>query len=96
MTNEIGGVCVLSDFDGTRRAGMAANQSGGMVALYNDLGIQRVELGCAEDGGLLKLNWGGNIGVSALATHQGGAVLVNDANGELRDSLPDSGADDDA
>lgn len=92
---EHGGVCLLSDREGIHRAGLAANLTGGQVSIFNDLGIIRAELACADDGGLLKLNWGGNIGVSAIATHQGGGVLVNDANGELRASLPANNEEED-
>ncbi len=92
---EHGGVCLLSDREGIRRAGLAANLTGGQVSIFNDLGIIRAELACADDGGLLKLNWGGNIGVSAIATHQGGGVLVNDGNGELQASLPASDDEED-
>ena len=86
---EHGGVCLLSDREGIRRAGLAANQSGGQVSIFNDLGISRAELACASDGGALRLNWGGTVGVSALAMHEGGVVTVNDANGEAIANLPE-------
>ena len=46
------------------------------------------ELACASDGGLLRLNWGGTLGVSALAMHEGGIIITNDANGNTNASVP--------
>lgn len=88
FVGEHGGVCLLSDREGDRRAGLAANQAGGQATSFNDLGILRAKLACASDGGLLKLNWGGIVGVSALAMHEGGGVIVNDANGNPSASVP--------
>jgi hypothetical protein len=83
-----GGAIFICDSDGTRRCGLCATEDGSQLMLFNDLGIERVLLGSAQDGGALKLNWGGTMGVAALATQDGGAVVVNDANGQPRASLP--------
>lgn len=87
-TNEDGGGVSFCAPDGIKRGNLCATKDGGQLALFNDLGIERVVLGSADDGGGLKLNWGGTIGVMALATHQGGAVIVNDEEGKPRASLP--------
>ena len=79
---------MVSGTDGIRRAGICATRDGGQLSLFNDLGIERVLLGSADDGGALKLNWGGTVGVAALAAEAGGAILVNDASGQVRASLP--------
>jgi hypothetical protein len=83
-----GGALFICDSEGTRRCGLCATEDGSQLMLFNDLGIERVLLGSAQDGGALKLNWGGTMGVAALATQEGGAVVVNDANGRPRASLP--------
>ena len=83
-----GGAIFICDSEGTRRCGLCATEDGSQLMLFNDLGIERVLLGSAQDGGALKLNWGGTMGVAALATQEGGAVVVNDANGQPRASLP--------
>jgi len=83
-----GGAVFICDSEGTRRCGLCATEDGSQLMLFNDLGIERVLLGSAQDGGALKLNWGGTMGVAALATQEGGAVVVNDANGRPRASLP--------
>jgi hypothetical protein len=96
-TGPEGGIIMVSGPDGTRRGGICAARDGGQLLLFNDLGIERVLLGSADDGGLLKLNWGGNVGMSALATHKGGVVIVNNADGKVSASLPlpdEEGADD--
>lgn len=76
-------------------AGMQGTAAGGSLSLHNDLGILRARLAVADDGGLLHLNWGGTVAVSALATPQGGGVVVFDPEGRQLDSLPDAGDDDD-
>jgi putative hemolysin len=83
-----GGALFIADREGTRRCGICATDDGSQLMLFNDLGIERVLLGSAQDGGALKLNWGGTVGVAALATQDGGAVIVNDAEGEPKASLP--------
>jgi hypothetical protein len=88
FTQDEGGAVLVSGTDGMRRAGICATRDGGQLTLFNDLGIERVMLGSADDGGVLKLNWGGTIGVAALAAEAGGAILVNDAAGQVRASLP--------
>ncbi|HSU53707.1 MAG TPA: hypothetical protein VLT36_06585, partial [Candidatus Dormibacteraeota bacterium] len=85
-----GGALFICDAEGTRRCGLCATEDGSQLMLFNDLGIERVLLGSAQDGGALRLNWGGTMGVAALATQEGGAVVVNDANGQPRASLPPS------
>ena len=90
-TNEHGGCLTVGDREGVLRAGLTAIPAGGQLTLFNDIGIERANLFCADDGGALKLNWGGTMSVIARAMQQGGAVLVNDGNGQPAACLPPHG-----
>jgi hypothetical protein len=88
ITQEQGGLLMVSAPDGIRRGYLCALNDGGQLCLFNDFGIERVLLGSAKDGGALKLQWGGTPAVIAVATDQGGGVVVNDAEGRKAASLP--------
>ena len=90
-TNEHGGCLTIGDREGVLRAGLTAIPAGGQLTLFNDLGIERANLFCVDDGGALKLNWGGTMSVLARGMEQGGAILVNDGNGEPAACLPPRG-----
>lgn len=88
VTQEQGGLLMVSAPDGARRAQLCGLNTGGQLALFNDLGIERVLLDSVEDGGVLKLKWGGTPAVIAGATDKGGFVIANDADGQIAATLP--------
>jgi thiamine pyrophosphate-dependent acetolactate synthase large subunit-like protein len=47
-----------------------------------------------NDGGMLRMNWGGTVGVAASATDKGGMVVVMDGDGNPGPSLPPTVASD--
>ena len=87
-TQAEGGLLLVAAPDGTRRAQVCALNNGGQLALFSDLGIERALLGSFDDGGGLKLKWGGTPSVIALATDKGGCVVANDGDGKPAASLP--------
>lgn len=88
VTQEQGGMLMVSAPDGYRRGVLSASNDGGQLGLFSDLGIERVLLGSVKDGGALTLKWGGTPGVLALATDKGGCVIANDENGQAAATLP--------
>ncbi len=88
ITTPFGGAVQVSAPDGGRRAGVCAAPDGGQLSVFNDLGIERALIGSMGDGGLLRLNWGGTMGVAATATDKGGLLVVNDAEGNAAGTFP--------
>lgn len=82
------GAVMVSAKDGYRRAALSAAKDGGQLLLFNDLGLERALVACVQDGGAVRLSWGGTMSVAALARHEGGAVIVNDAEGKPAATLP--------
>jgi len=85
----VSGSVLLTTADGTPQLTLDANDHGGRLLINNDLGFQRVSLGIYEEAGGLQLNNTGSLGVQIVATTKGGIVTVNDAEGEVRATLPD-------
>ncbi|HEY5043885.1 MAG TPA: hypothetical protein VIK53_18080 [Verrucomicrobiae bacterium] len=88
VTQEQGGLLMVSAPDGYRRGVLSASNDGGQLGLFSDLGIERVLLGSVKDGGALTLKWGGTPGIVAVATDKGGCVIANNADGETAATLP--------
>lgn len=85
----VSGSLLLTTADGTPQLTLDANDHGGRLLINNDLGFQRVSLGIYEEAGGLQLNNTGSLGVQIVATPRGGVVTVNDAEGEVRATLPE-------
>lgn len=85
----LAGSVLLSSADGTPLLSLDATDHGGRLLINNDLGFQRVALGVHQESGGLHLNNTGSVGVQAVATAEGGRVIVNDPEGGVTASLPD-------
>ena len=67
---------------------LGSTDTGGCLILSNELGIPRVRSAVLADGGGISLLWGGTNAVIAQAAANGGTIVVNDARGEVLDTLP--------
>lgn len=89
-----GGTLTLTNADGQPQATLDTTDYGGRFNIHNDLGFPRITMGVYEESAGLHLNHTGQQGVSAVATPIGGLVMVHDAEGHLRATLPDRQAED--
>lgn len=89
-----GGTLILANADGQPQATLDTTDYGGRFNIHNDLGFPRITMGVYEESAGLHLNHTGHKGVSAVATPIGGLLMVHDAEGHLRATLPDQQAED--
>lgn len=83
-----GAAVQISTMDGTPLASMHGHTYGGALTLSSELGFPRVMAMAHEDMGMLQLDCSGTIGIKAVATPQGGAVILCDPEGKPMSTLP--------
>ena len=86
-----GGRVLLGSNDGTTQASFFSSAEGSQLTLFNELGIERATLIAKEDTGGLHLRHGGVTGIVAAASERGGIITLHDKEGELRETLPNGG-----
>jgi hypothetical protein len=90
-----GGRVFLGSNDGTTQAILFSSGEGSQLTLFNELGIERATLMSRQDSGGLHLRYGGHTGIVAAASERGGIMTLHDKEGEIAETLPAHGWEDD-
>jgi hypothetical protein len=91
-----GGSVQLGSNDGTTQAAFFSSAEGSQLTLFNELGIERATLAAKQDSGGLHLRYGGHTGIVAAASERGGIMTLHDREGEIEETLPSHGWEDDS
>jgi hypothetical protein len=91
-----GGRVLLGSNDGTTQAALFSSGEGSQLTLFNELGIERATLAAKQDSGGLHLRYGGHTGIVAAASERGGIITLHDGEGEIDETLPSHGREDDS